>query len=155
MYTTILTVHSWLRWLALIAGVAATLAALRDNTPPPAQGRADRWGLILMIALDTQLLLGLLLYFFVSPNMTEIRANFGAAMKDPATRFWAVEHITMMLGAVVVAHVGRVLGRKSTSAETKKMKLFVCFGIATVFMLLGMPWPGLRAGRPLFRGLGI
>jgi len=153
MYTTILTLHSWLRWLALIAGVVATFAALSDRTAPPARSRADVWGLILMIALDTQLLLGLLLYFVVSPNMAEIRSNFGAAMKDPVARFWAVEHLTMMLGAIVVAHVGRVLGRKSTSADTKRMKLFVCFAIATVLMLLGMPWPGLRAGRPLFRGL--
>ena len=28
MYTTILTLHSWLRWLAFIAGVVATFAAL-------------------------------------------------------------------------------------------------------------------------------
>jgi hypothetical protein len=151
MYTTILTLHSWLRWLAFIAGVVATFAALGDNTTPPAKGRADRWGLILMIALDTQLLLGLLLYFFVSPNMTEIRANFGAAMKDPVTRFWAVEHITMMLGAVIITHVGRVLARKSATPESASMKAFVCYGIATAFMLLAIPWPGLRAGRPLFR----
>jgi len=153
MYTTILTLHSWLRWLALVAGVVATFAALRDTATPPAKGPADRWGLILMIALDTQFLLGLLLYFVVSPNMSEIRSNFGAAMKDPVARFWAVEHVTMMLGAIIVAHVGRVLGRKSASADTKRIKLFVCFAIATVLMVLGMPWPGLRAGRPLFRGL--
>ena len=153
MYTTILTLHSWLRWLALLAGVAATIAALRDDTPPPAPGRADRWGLILMIALDTQLLLGLLLYFVVSPTMSSIRDNFGLAMKDPVARFWAVEHLTMMLGAIVLAHVGRVLARKSRSADSKKMKLFVCFGIATALMFLAIPWPGLRAGRPLFRGL--
>jgi len=155
MYTTILTLHSWLRWLALIAGVVATFAALSDRTAAPAKGPADRWGLILMIALDTQFLLGLLLYFVVSPNMSEIRANFGAAMKDPVARFWAVEHLTMMLGAIVAAHVGRVLGRKSASADTKRMKLFVCFGISTVLMILGIPWPGLRAGRYLFRGLGF
>ncbi len=155
MYTTILLLHSWLRWLALIAGVAATLAALRDNTPPPAQSRADRWGLILMIALDIQLLLGLVMYLAVSPTMASIRGNFGAAMKDPAARFWAVEHITMMLGAVVITHVGRVLARKSADANTKKMKLFVCFAIATAMMFLAIPWPGMRAGRPLFRGLGF
>jgi hypothetical protein len=155
MYTTVLTLHSWLRWLALLAGVAATIAALRDTTSPPAKGPADRWGLILMIALDTQLLLGLLLYFVVSPTMASIREDFGGAMKDPVARFWAVEHLTMMLGAVVIAHVGRILGRKATSADTKKMKLFVCFGIATALMLLGIPWPGLRAGRVLFRGLGF
>ena len=151
MYTTILLLHSWLRWVALVAGVAATLAAVRDSTPPPAASRADTWGLILMITLDVQMLLGLIMYFAVSPTMAAIRADFGAAMKDPAARFWAVEHITMMLGAVVITHVGRVLARKSANAESRKMKLFVCFGIATAMMFLAIPWPGLRAGRPLFR----
>ena len=153
MYTTILMLHSWLRWVALVAGLVATVAAVRDTTAPPAKGPADRWGLVLMISLDLQLLLGLLLYFFVSPSMTEIRGNFAAAMKDPAARFWAVEHIPMMLGAVVITHVGRVLARKSATADTKRMKLFICFGIATAMMLLAIPWPGLRAGRPLLRFL--
>ncbi len=143
MYTTILTLHSWLRWVALIAGVIATLSALR--------GKADRPGLIFMITLDIQMLLGLVMYLAVSPVMEAIRADFGAAMKDPATRFWAVEHLTMMLGAVILAHVGRIIARKSATPEARNMKLFICFGIATAMMLLGMPWPGLRAGRPLFR----
>ena len=151
MYTTILMLHSWLRWVALLAGVAATIAALRDSTAPPATGRADRWGLILLITLDTQLLLGLLMYLVVSPNMAAIRENFGASMKDPVARFWAVEHITMMMGAVILTHVGRVLARKSATADSKKMKLIICFGMATALMLLGTPWPGMKAGRPLFR----
>ena len=151
MYTTILTLHSWLRWVALVAGVAATLAAVRSDTAPPGKTRADRWGLILMITLDIQMLLGLVMYFAVSPVMASIRADFGAAMKDPAARFWAVEHITMMLGAVVLTHVGRVLAKKTANADARRMKLFVCFGIATAFMFLAIPWPGLRAGRPLFR----
>ena len=151
MYTTILTLHSWLRWLALVAGVAATIAALTDTTPPPSASRADRWGLILMITLDIQMLLGLVMYLAVSPTMEAIRRNFGASMKDPVARFWAVEHITMMLGAVVITHVGRVLARKSATADAKKMKLLVCFGVATVLMFLAVPWPGMRAGRPLFR----
>jgi hypothetical protein len=152
MYATFLMLHSWLRWVALLAGVAATIAALTETTPPPTTSRADRWGLILMITLDIQMLLGLVMYFAVSPVMEAIRQNFGASMKDPVARFWAVEHITMMLGAVVITHVGRVLARKSATADAKKMKLFVCFGMATVLMFLAIPWPRLmRAGRPLFR----
>jgi hypothetical protein len=151
MYTTILTLHSWLRWVALVAGVAATIAAVRTDTAVAGKTRADRWGLVLMITLDIQLLLGLAMYFALSPVMASIRADFGAAMKDPAARFWAVEHITMMLGAVVITHVGRVLARKTANADARRIKLFVCFGIATAFMFLAIPWPGLRAGRPLFR----
>jgi hypothetical protein len=150
MYTTILALHSWIRWIALIAGVGATIMTMR-NSAGVGTSRLDRWGFILVTALDVQLLLGLLLYLVVSPNMVEIRANFGAAMKDPVARFWAVEHITSMLVAVILVHVGRVLGRKATSPDSKRMKLFVCFGIATVLMILSIPWPGLRAGRPLFR----
>lgn len=151
MYTTILVLHSWLRWLALLAGVVATIAAMTDTAPLGQKSAVDRWGLILTIALDLQLVLGLLLYFAVSPVMAGIRANFGAAMQDPAARFFAVEHITMMLAAIVLAHVGRVLARKAKTTDSKKMKLTICFGIATVLMFLAVPWPGMRAGRPLFR----
>ena len=110
MYTIVLAIHSWVRWLALVAGIGATLAAFMgrvqsDNSP------ADRWGLFLMMALDIQMLLGLVLYLAVSPNMAPILENFGAAMKDPALRFWAVEHISTMFIAVILAHVGRVLAR--------------------------------------------
>jgi hypothetical protein len=157
MYILTLALHSWLRWLALFAGIAATIAAARDTSSqgrsgPSATNTPDPLGILLTATLDTQLLLGLLLYFVVSPNMAEIRAHFGEAMKDPVARFWAVEHITTMLGAVVAAHVGRVLARKTPDANSRRMKLFICYGIATVLMFLAVPWPGMRAGRPLFRG---
>lgn len=104
-----------------------------------------------MIALDVQMLLGLLLYLVVSPNMAEIRAHFGEAMQNPQLRFWAVEHVTAMLVAVVLAHVGRVLARNAKTATAKRGRLLACFGLATILILVGMPWPGLAYGRPLFR----
>ncbi len=102
---------------------------------------------------DALLLLGLLLYFVLSPNTKVIMENFGAAMKDPALRFWAVEHIGAMMGAVVLAHAGRVLARKAATTELKRRRLIACFGLATILIMIGMPWPGRPGGRPLFRGL--
>ena len=152
-HVVILTLHSWFRWIALIAGVAATIAAgaRPGSSGPSGTSHADRWGLALMATLDLQMLLGLLMYLVVSPTIAQIRANFGAAMKDPAARFWAVEHLSMMMVAVIVVHVGRVLARKAASPDAKRMRLLVCFGVATVLMFLAIPWPGMRAGRPLFR----
>jgi len=106
-----------------------------------------------MTALDLQMLLGLMLYLWLSPNMQPILSDFGAAMKDPALRFWAVEHVSTMFGAVVLAHAGRVLARKAKTADAKRTRLLACFGLATVLIVLGMPWPGRPGGRPLFRGL--
>jgi heme A synthase len=150
MYTTVLTIHSWVRWLALIAAVGATFAAVRGKVQGT-DSLADRWGLFAMMAVDIQMLLGLILYLVVSPNMQEIRAHFGEAMKNAQLRFWAVEHISAMFAALVLVHVGRVLARKARTPVGKRTRLLICFGLATVLMILGTPWPGMPAGRPLFR----
>ena len=145
MYELVLTAHSWLRWVALIAGLMAVVMAFT------ASPRADRWGLILVIALDIQLLLGLALYLALSPNTKAIFGNFGAAMRDPVARFWAVEHVSLMVFAVVMAHVGRVLARKAASPAARRKRLLVCFALSTIAMIAATPWPGMASGRPLFR----
>jgi hypothetical protein len=149
MYLTALFLHSWLRWLALAAGGVATFSAF--GTDGTALSRAQRWGLIFMIALDVQLLIGLLLYGTLSPYTAVAMQDFGTAMRDPILRFWAVEHFTMMLSAAILVHVGRVLARKTADAGKKRMRLLICFGLALLLILLGMPWPGMATGRPLFR----
>ena len=130
--------------------VGATLAALMGRVQGE-RSPADRWGLAAMMALDLQMLLGLLLYLVVSPNMRAILANFGASMKDPALRFWAVEHTATMFAAIVIAHIGRGLARKAATPVAKRTRLMICFGLATLLIMLGMPWPGRPGGRPLFR----
>jgi hypothetical protein len=56
-----------------------------------------------------------------------------------------------MFGAVVLVHVGRLMARSAKTPEARRIRLMTCFGIATILMLAGMPWPGRPGGRPLFR----
>jgi hypothetical protein len=149
MYSAFLLVHSWIRWVAIAAGVMATISAVRGVSAQ--DPRADRWGLVLTSAVDLQLVIGLLLYFAVSPVMEGIRANFAAAMPNPQLRFWAVEHVTGMVLALILVHVGRVLSRKAASPAARRTRLMICYGLATLVMLLLTPWPFTAAGRPLFR----
>ena len=149
MYATVLLLHSWLRWLAVVAGFGATLAAIGKDSR--SVRRAESWGLIFMIALDVQVLLGLLLYGTLSPFTSQAMSDFGAAMRDPVLRYWAVEHFTMMLAAAILVHVGRVLARKTASIEQKRTRLLICFALALLVMLAGIPWQGMSIGRPLFR----
>ncbi len=152
MYSAILILHSWIRWFALISAFGATLAVIRGQVDGD-RSVADRWGLMLMMGLDLQMLLGLIMYLAVSPNMKAILADFPNAMKHADTRFWAVEHITIMFVAVILAHVGRVLARKAATPAAKRTRLMICFSLTTILLLAGIPWPGLRAGRPLLRPL--
>jgi uncharacterized membrane protein YozB (DUF420 family) len=149
MYTAVLILHSWLRWIALLLGVMATFAAFTDRSP--AQSTSDRWSLFFMMALDTQMLLGLMLYLVLSPFTAAALKDFGAAMRNPSLRFWAVEHVSLMLAAVVIVHVGRVLAKTARTPQSKRTRQIVCFTIATIAMIVATPWPGTANGRPWFR----
>ena len=148
MYSLVLIAHSWLRWAALVAGVAATLTAIADRGDG---SRPERWGLSLMMMLDLQMLAGVILYLVLSPFTAAAMRDFGAAMKDPGLRFYAVEHAGMMFAAVVMAHLGPVLARKAATPAAKRTRMCVCFGLATILMIVAIPWPGMANGRPLFR----
>jgi hypothetical protein len=150
VYTLVLIGHSWLRWIVLALGIAATISAINGEGVEPG-ARADRLGLLFMMALDVQMLLGLLLYLVLSPLTVELMQNMGTAMRDPRLRFWAIDHAATMLIAVILVHVGRVLARKAASADARRSRLIICFGLATFLMLISIPWPGLPNGRPLFR----
>lgn len=156
MYTPLLLVHSWLRWAVLAMGVLAVaraLAGVRTRRPftPIDESAARRF----VIALDIQLLLGLILYLWASPFTTEAFADLGAAMRNAPLRFFVVEHVFGMVVATALAHVGKVrLTRIPDSAGRHKAAL-VFFGLALVIIALSIPWPGMPAGRPLFRGFGF
>jgi heme A synthase len=149
MYTAVLLLHSWLRWAALITCLLALARAASDA----GSERSEKAGLFFMIAMDLQMLLGILLYAYLSPTTEAILRDFGGAMRDPIARFWAVEHLTAMVLAVVFAHLGRILARKAKTPAAKRTRLLVCFGLSLLLMLAGIPWtfsrPGRRSGSPL------
>ena len=149
MYNAVLILHSWIRWIALILGVMTTFAAITNRTA--GQSMTDRWGLFFMMVLDIQMLLGLLLYLVLSPFTTAALNDFGAAMRNPALRYWAVDHVSLMFFAVVIVHVGRVLARTARTPQSKRTRQIVCFSLATIAMIAATPWPGTAHGRPWFR----
>jgi len=154
MYDLVLLVHSWLRWLVLLAAVAAVIRAIGGvNTRRPWTPLDNRGGLWLTAVLDLQMVLGLVLYGFLSPVTRSGFIDMAAAMKVPEVRFFLADHPVGMIVAIALAHVGRVRIRKAGDSESRHKRALVFFGLALVIMLLSIPWPFLSAPRPLFRGL--
>ena len=150
MYAVLLAVHSLLRWVVLLVGLLAVGRGIAGW-----KGRAwtlsdNRAGLLFVTLLDLQLLIGLVLYLFLSPTVRVSLVNVGAAMRDPMLRFFLVEHAFGMLAAVSLAHIGRVRIRKALTDSRRHRSAAIFFGVALLLILLSIPWPGMPAGRPLW-----
>ena len=135
----------------MLLGAGATLNAFRvrgDARLPP---RGKRWDSLFMLAIDLQALLGFLLYFGLSPFTRDAMSDVAMAIRDPRLRFFLVTHVAAMVIAIAAVRAGRVLAMSEHSAGARGTGRYVCFGIALLVMMAGLPWPGLAYGRPLFR----
>jgi hypothetical protein len=143
MHDLVLALHSWVRWAAILCGVLATLSAIGSG--PDSRG-GGRWGLFFTTAIDVQFLLGIVLLLTSS-----VLGNMAETMRDPTARFYAVEHPTIMIVAIALAHIGRVVARKAKTPAAARTRTVVFFALSVVLLLVGTPWPGTHDNRPLFR----
>ncbi|MBL8857024.1 MAG: hypothetical protein JNL28_00765 [Planctomycetes bacterium] len=152
MYETALVIHNALRWVAILAVLLVFLRAMGGSMSSRKINSGDRFaGLFATIVVDVQFLLGLLLYLVWSPQTKTAMQDFGAAMKNPELRFWAVEHAAVMILAVVFVHLGKIFARRATSDASKQRRTAVWFFLALVLMVLRTPWPGMEVARPWIR----
>lgn len=152
MYAPLLILHSILRWAVIVFGALALLSAVRGwqngaSWGPGMDGRAKRF----VMTFDVQFTVGLLLYALFSPLTAAALQDFGAAMKDPTLRFFAVEHTTPMVIALALAHIGRVRAAKAADHAAKYRTAAIFFGLALILVLLATPWPFSAQVRPLLR----
>ena len=143
MYEGLKHAHSGFRWIVLILLVVAVIQAFRKWQGKSEYGESDRkLALYTLIATHVQLIIGLVLYFFVSPFVQFV----GGAMKEPIYRFYTVEHFFLMILAVVLITIGYSRAKKKVDAGSKFKATLIFYGISLLLILLGIPWP--------FRGLG-
>jgi hypothetical protein len=155
MYSPLLLLHSWLRWMVLLTGLFAVIRAIGGTNGNRRWTPADaKPGLYFIASVDLQFLIGLALYLFFSPTVQVAFGNIGAAMRNPEYRFFVVEHAVGMFIAIALAHVGRAQSKQATRSDAARFKSAAIFyGLSLLIMLASIPWPGMAAGRALFRGL--
>ncbi|MBD2768658.1 hypothetical protein IC235_12250 [Hymenobacter sp. BT664] len=150
-YSVLLVLHSWSRWLVVIFGLIALYRGYVGWTGRrPFLGADNGMGASFVGSMHLQVLLGLGLYFGLSPWGLNAMKQAGA-MKDPTARFFGVEHIAVMLLAAVLAQVGRSLSKKAPDDTLKHRRAFTYYAIALILVLLMIPWGIWNPARPLFR----
>ncbi len=149
MYPVLLAIHNIVRWVVLILGIIVVVRGLLGWFGKREWSTLDRkLGVYFTSSIDVQLLVGLILYVFLSPLTTSAFRDFGAVMSNDGLRFFAVEHAVIMLLAVVFAHLGGVYSKRASASKDKYKMAAIWYGLALIAVLLGMPWM-----RPFLPGL--
>ncbi|MEI9918622.1 MAG: cytochrome B [Bacteroidota bacterium] len=130
MYSTILLLHSLVRYAVLIMLVVLIVKSLMGWTSKAAFTAGDnKLSLFTFIFTHTQLLLGLILYF-ISPFVVF------SGERDRMASYWTFEHISMMLIAIVLITVGRSTMKKLPDGPSKHKRLFI-FNLIALIIIIG------------------
>jgi hypothetical protein len=135
--------HSGLRWIILLLLLLVLINSFFGMRSKGLFTKTDdRLSKYLVLSAHVMLLIGLFQYIFGTKGFAYIKASgMKEVMHTGTQRFYAVEHITMMILAIVLITMGRSIGkRKSTSAEMHKT-IFWYTLIGFILIMISIPWP--------------
>lgn len=156
-YELLLILHSFTRWWVLLAcAVTMARAALRGASRSSWSAFDERAARLFVASIDLQVLLGLSLYFGLSPLARAARAlwsseGFGAMWAERELSFFGFIHPCLALFAAFVAHASWVAARRADGAWARRRRLGAGAALALGLFLVAVPWPFLGHERPWFR----
>ncbi|MEO6524823.1 MAG: cytochrome B [Mucilaginibacter sp.] len=134
--------HSGFRYVVVILVLLALIQSIAGMLGKKPYTNGNRLvNLFAMISAHTQLLLGIVLYF-LSPFV-----QFGSTtMKEATTRYWTVEHLAMMIFAIVLITIGHSKSKKAVLPEAKHRAVFIFYGLALLIVVVAI----VQSHRPFF-----
>lgn len=141
MYSGLLHAHSGLRWFVLIFLIVAIANAFSKKKSDVWTPKDKKLSAMTMGMVHLQFVIGLVLYF-ISPKVSHTEGF----MQNSVLRFYAVEHIAMMIIAIALISIGHSKAKKAATDSKKFGAIATFYLIGLLIMLASIPWP--------FRNLG-
>lgn len=143
MYSILKHLHSGFRYLVLLLILSAIIGAFMGWLGQKKYSNGNRkLNMFAMISVHTQILFGFILYFISDFTKTAF-ANWGAAMKDATLRYWALEHLVMMLLAMVIITIGHSKSKKANNNKHRTIAIYYTLALVVIVVAI------LQSGRPL------
>jgi hypothetical protein len=140
MYDFIQKFHSGWAYLALLVLVIAVVNSFIGMSSKKDFTSKDRKiALFALIAIHTQLLVGLILYF-VSPNGLNMIKAVGMGGLTTESRLLALEHPLINIIAIVLITIGWSKHKKLIASESKFKTFSIFYGLGLVLILSRIPW---------------
>jgi hypothetical protein len=144
IYEILKDAHSAWRYVVIILLVVAFINALNGYINKKEYTEGNRkLNVFALISTHIQLLLGLILYF--------MNDWYKVDSSDAVNRYWKMEHVAIMLIAVVLVTIGNSRSKKLALSVAKHRTIFVFFGFALLLITVAiLMMVKVDPSRPLF-----
>lgn len=151
-YYPLLALHSSIRWIVLLVLIFSLYRAYRGYKYKLDFTTIDEYLRLATLTLaHIQLILGLGLYFS-SPIVMYFLSNFKEALHQREIRFFGMEHISVMIVAIILITIGTIKSKRQENDRDKFRIMYKWYGIALLAILSSIPWAfSPLVHRPYFR----
>ena len=143
MYEIFQLIHKLLFFVVMLLGLAVLAKAAMGLSGKTVFAETDRkLGLFFLISNHTQLLIGLILYLFLSPFGLNAITGLGMSevMKNAEYRQIAVEHISTNIIAIILITVGYSKNKRAFGDVAKHKNALIFYGLGLLLLLSRIPW---------------
>lgn len=153
MFSSLLALHSFFRWIILFTIIYSIFFACRGWHKKKNFTKHDHWTRMITVSLvHIQLMIGVWLYY-ISPLVKYFLSNFSESIHQTQLRFFGMEHITMMLIGISLVTVGSSVARRKKTDEEKFKAIVLWYSLALLVIFTSVPWEfSPFTSRPYFRG---
>ena len=139
IYSFAFKIHIFISTITLLAGISTLVMSIHGLSKKREYGRYDFGvSLVFNVALYFQLILGFLIYFVLRSTLEGPLWEVPDTQNDASLRFWAIEHIALMIFALFLTQLGRVFIKKSKGPSRKFRASLFYFGISLLLILFSV-----------------
>ncbi len=139
MHNILVKIHVWSSAFFAIVAIVLIVLAIKGLIR---KGEYKKVNLYLEYSyiglLYLGLFLGIILYFFVDDSTQTAQKTIEELHKEHSSQFWAIEHFSVMIFALLIAQIGKLFTSKAiTNLQRFKYALFY-YGSASCVVLASM-----------------
>ena len=139
IYSFAFKIHILISTITLLAGIATIVLSVQGLIKKRDYGKSDFGiSLIFNVALYFQLILGSLIYYLLRTTQEGPMWEVPNTQNDASLRFWAIEHIALMIFALFLTQLGRAFIKKSLGPFRKFRASLFYFGTSLLLILFSV-----------------
>jgi hypothetical protein len=139
IYSIAFKIHIIISSITLLAGFGCIVLPIQGLVRKREYSKIDSGiSIIFNVVLYFQLILGFLIYYLLRSALEGPILEVPDTQNDASLRFWAIEHIALMIFALFLTQLGRVFIKKSVGSKRKFKAALFYFGTSLLLILFSV-----------------